>query len=257
MNLGLIAVNLKDKILMVNHSFSKMSGYAEEELVGGKAGAFFLSENHQTIITVQAEKRAQGESTSYELQIKNKEGELKYWLVSVAPNYNLSGEYIGSIGIHLDITKLKKLEIQKENILKELENSNNPLQEYAPIVSYDLKFPLRSIDALVSWIKKDNKGSFDDHSLQNFVLLDNTLATMERGISNILKYSSIGSYKYKNIEDVDLNTTLIEVKNIGLIPKSISIETLNKLPVVSGDKTRFQQLFQNFLSNAMKLCDKK
>jgi light-regulated signal transduction histidine kinase (bacteriophytochrome) len=112
--------------------------------------------------------------------VKNKNNESKYWLVSGAPSYNLLGDIVGSIGIHLDITALKNLELQKESILKELESSNNQLHEYAHIVSHDLKSPLRSIDALVSWIKADNKGKFDKITLENFQLLDTTLETMEK-----------------------------------------------------------------------------
>jgi PAS domain S-box-containing protein len=257
MNLGLVEVNEKDEILMVNQSFSKMSGYSEEELIGSNASSILLSEEDRNIIESQIKKRVKGDSTSYELKVKNKKGELKHWLLSGAPNYNLSGEYIGSIGIHLDITKLKELEFQKETILKELEKSNFQLQEYAHIVSHDLKSPLRSIDALLSWIKTDNEGRFNKNTLQNFDLLDTTLETMEMLISNVLIYSSAGSYKHKNIEEVDLNRTLIDVKKMLLIPNNISINVLNYLPIVTGDKTKFQQLFQNFVSNAIKFCDKE
>ena len=53
------------------------------------------------------DKRLEGESNSYEIDVKIKNGETKYWLVSGAPNYNEKGEVIGSIGIHLDITEAK------------------------------------------------------------------------------------------------------------------------------------------------------
>jgi len=36
MNLGLMEVNNQDEILMINHSFAKMSGYSEKELIGKK-----------------------------------------------------------------------------------------------------------------------------------------------------------------------------------------------------------------------------
>jgi|TARA_B110000971_G_C19852663_1_gene427885 PAS domain-containing protein len=36
MNLGLIEVNIKDEILMVNQRFEQMSGYSEAELLGKK-----------------------------------------------------------------------------------------------------------------------------------------------------------------------------------------------------------------------------
>jgi PAS domain S-box-containing protein len=257
MNLGLVEVNNDDEILLTNQSFIEMSGYSEEELLGEKANNIFFKEKGENIILQQNKKRLTGASNSYELKIRNKNNEFKYWLVSGAPSYNLSGDIVGSIGIHLDITALKNLELQKESILKELESSNNQLHEYAHIVSHDLKSPLRSIDALVSWIKADNKGKFDKITLENFHLIDTTLQTMEKLISNVLEYSSACSATKQNEESVDLNSTLSNLKNILLIPKNISIKVLNKLPIVKGDSTKFQQLFQNLLSNAIKFCDKE
>ena len=257
MNLGLVEVNNDDEILFTNQSFTDMSGYSEEELLGKKANTVFFKEKGENTILQQNKKRLTGASGSYELKIRNKNNESKYWLVSGAPSYNLLGDIVGSIGIHLDITALKNLELQKESILKELESSNNQLHEYAHIVSHDLKSPLRSIDALVSWIKADNKGKFDKITLENFDLIDTTLQTMEKLISNVLEYSSAGSDAKKNEEDVDLNKTLSNVKNILLVPTNITIKVLNKLPIIRGDKTKFQQLFQNLVSNAIKFCDKE
>jgi PAS domain S-box-containing protein len=257
MNLGLVEVNNDDEILLINQSFLDMSGYSEEELLGKKANRILFKEKGDNIILQQNKHRLTGDSNSYELKVKNKNNEFKHWLVSAAPSYNLLGDIVGSIGIHLDITALKNLELQKELILKELEISNNQLHEYAHIVSHDLKSPLRSIDALVSWIKADNVGKFDKITTQNFQLLDTTLETMEKLISNVLKYSSAGSKAKEKEKDIDLNSTVSNLKNMLLIPANISIKVLNKLPTVRGDKTKFQQLFQNLLSNAIKFCDKE
>ena len=256
MNLGLVEINIEDKISMVNQSFLEMSGYAKEELIGKVGGDIFTFNSGSNIIKDQKVKRLKGESTSYEFKTKNKKGDIKYWLVSAAPNYNLHGENIGSIALNLDITNFKKLELQKEQILKELEKSNEHLHEYAHIVSHDLKSPLRSIDALVSWIRADNEGKFDEMTLQNFGLVETTLETMEKLISDVLEYSSAGSSTQED-EDVDLNNTLCDLKKILFIPENISVNVLKNLPIIKGDKTKFQQLFQNFISNAIKFCDKE
>lgn len=256
MHLGLVEINTNDEISMVNQSFLEMSGYNEKDLLGKVAREVFQFYNGENVLKVQKEKRLKGEATSFEFKTKNKSGETKYWFVSAAPNYNLFGENIGAIALSLDITKIKTLQLQKEQILKELENSNNQLQEYAHIVSHDLKSPLRSINALVSWIKMDNEGKFDKESLQNFDLINTTLETMESLISDVLEYSSAIA-EIKNIEDIDLNNTINDLKTILFIPDHIKINVLKKLPIVKGDKPKFQQLFQNFISNAIKFCDKE
>ncbi|MCL7763580.1 PAS domain S-box protein [Polaribacter sp. Z014] len=256
MNLGLVEINKEEQISMVNQSFIEMSGYAKEELIGKVGRDIFTFNGDLDIINDQKVKRLNGESSSYELKTKNKKGEIKYWLVSAAPNYNLFGENVGSIALNLDITKFKRLQFQKEQILKELEKRNTELHEYAHIVSHDLKSPLRSIDALVTWIKLDNEGKFDEITLQNFDLLNTTLETMEKLISDVLEYSSAGTAVTED-EDVDLNITLSNLKKFLFIPENISVNVIHKLPIVRGDKTKFHQLFQNFISNAIKFCDKE
>ena len=255
MNLGLMEVSLNDEILLVNNSFAEMSGYTEKELIGKIANETFTFENSNETIAKENRNRRKGLANSYEVIVKQKDGELKNWLVSGAPNYNLNGEVIGSIGIHLDITDIKNLQKQKEKLLNDLESTNNELQEYAHIVSHDLKSPLRSINALVSWLKEDNKGKIDKISMQNFGLIENTLEKMENLISDILKYSSIGSASIQK-EEVDLNLVMSDMEQILHIPEHIKVEVLNPLPIITGDRTMLQQLFQNIVGNAVRYMDK-
>ncbi len=156
--------------------------------------------------------------------------------------------------IHL--RERQKAEDQNKILVKELEKSNDELQEYAHIVSHDLKSPLRSIEALTSWIKEDNKGKLDEVSLKNFDLIGMTLEKMEQLISDILKYSSIGS-THDDTEEVNLNTLIEGLKQVLFVPENISIDILISLPTIKGDKVKFQQIFQNLIGNAIKFNDKE
>ncbi|MEN8885181.1 MAG: PAS domain S-box protein [Winogradskyella sp.] len=255
MNLGLVEVDNDDKILMINQSFEEMSGYTEKEIIGKCGIEIFPVIGEKEIITREHVKRREGSSSSYEIKVNTKSGDIRHWLISGAPNYNINGEVVGSIGIHLDITDLKNLQLQKENLLSKLERSNDELQEYAHIVSHDLKSPLRSIDALISWIKEDNKGNLDDVTLQNFSHIGTTLEKMEQLISDVLEYSSVGADDAVK-EDVDIDILIKELINILYVPDHISITVDSKLPVLRGYKTKLQQLFQNLISNAVKFIDK-
>lgn len=156
----------------------------------------------------------------------------------------------------INIKKRKKVERKNIDLLKKVAKSNQELEEYAHIVSHDLKSPIRSIHALTSWIKSDNEGAFDEASLQNFEHIENTLEKMEQLITDVLEYSSIINGVKEN-NDVDLNLLIEEIKKVIYIPKNISIKVLQELPIIKGDKTKFQQLFQNLISNAIKFNDKE
>jgi PAS domain S-box-containing protein len=256
MNLGLLEVNTKKEIIMCNNSFCKMSGYSIKELSGKLLKDVFGFENQDIIFKPEINKIKTDSFNSNEIEIKNKHGEIKNWLMSSAPNYNLKGELIGSIGVYLDITQLKFLENQKTKILSSLEKSNEELKEYAHIVSHDLKSPLRSISALTAWIKMDNLEHFDKDSLQNFDDIDITLEKMESLISDVLKFSSLDS-KVDEEHEVDLDVLVKEVIHMLYIPNKITINVKNTLPKIKGDKVKFQQLFQNLIGNAIKFNDKE
>lgn len=155
----------------------------------------------------------------------------------------------------INLRERQKVEANNLNILTELSKSNTELQEYAHIVSHDLKSPLRSIHALTSWIKEDNEGKLDDLSLRNFDLIEVTLEKMEQLITGVLHYSSVG-VTTETLESVDLNLVIDDLKTILFVPSNISISTNNTLPTLKGERLKLQQLFQNLISNAIKFNDK-
>ena len=255
MNLGLLEVDNHDIIQLVNQSFCAMSGFTEDELLGNKA-ADVLRVKEREVIKSKEEKRINGESDSYEVQILDKSGEVKHWLISGAPRVDKNNKVIGSIGIHLDITKQKILELQKEQLLKELENSNQGLQEYAHIVSHDLKSPLRSISALSTWLHEDYKDVLDDTGNQHLQMMQEKVASMDKLISGILEYSTANSSNLDNTM-VDLNTVIDNIKETIYIPDHVQLSVPQKLPNIVADQTKMHQLFQNILSNAVVHIEKE
>ena len=249
MNLGLVEVDNEDVIQMVNQSFCKMSGYDSDELIGEIASDVvrFKSEN---IILEKNEKRLQGESDSYEVEITDKNKNRKHWLISGAPRYSDSGAVIGSIGIHLDITDQKELELQKEKLVSELENSNQGLQEYAHIVSHDLKSPLRSISALATWLYEDYKEVLDEGGKQNLELMQEKVASMDKLIHGILEYSTANS---SELDDslVDLNTVISDIGETIYIPEHVKLVVPKTLPTIVADRIKMHQVFQNIIGNAV------
>lgn len=255
-NLGLLENDIEDKIIFSNQTFSKMSGYSQEELLGKKATDLFLTKKSSKAYYNRLENRNPDTTDSYELEVKNKKGEKRYWLISTAPNYDVKGKKTGSVGIHLDITQIKELEKQKEQLLSNLEKQNEQLNEYAHIVSHDLKSPLRNISALLSWTKEDFRDKLGEESLTNLNLMQNKVEKMDHLIENILKYSSIES-DILNEEKINLNQLIETIVEMIYIPEHVSVKIKSDLPTIKADKTRIQQLFQNLIGNAVNYIDKE
>lgn len=249
MNLGMVEVDNQEIIQMVNNSFCQISGFTEEELIGHKASTVLRVVN-KGLVAQKNRDRQSGISDSYEIQVLDKKGRTRYWLISGTPIYNDRDKVLGSIGIHLDITGLKELEMQKEGLLKELAATNQGLEEYAHVVSHDLKSPLRSIHALSNWLQEDFGPKIGEEGMRNLSLMQEKVATMERLIDGVLKYSAIRAADVHN-EPVDLNGVLQEILEVIYIPDHVQVEVLGKMPELIGDRIRIHQLFQNLLANAV------
>ena len=152
----------------------------------------------------------------------------------------------------IEIIKINK---QREELLNSLEKQNQSLNEYAHIVSHDLKSPLRSIHSLITWIKEDNENRFDEKTANYFSLIQKKVEKMNHLIQGILTYTKIDKVNIIK-EDVDLNDLVNNIINMIFIPSHIEIVIKNKLPVTRNDAFRMQQLFQNLISNAINFNDK-
>ncbi len=145
---------------------------------------------------------------------------------------------------------------QREELLSELSHQNQELSDYAHMVSHDLKSPLRSIDALASWLHSDYKDTLDKAGVSHLNLIRENVEKMDVLIKGILEYSKIGKTKSENY-DVNLQFLVTSILSSIHIPKHIDVVVLSELPTLKGDKFRLQQLFQNLIENAIKYNDKE
>ncbi|NNM17583.1 MAG: PAS domain S-box protein [Croceitalea sp.] len=257
MNLGLVEIDANNNILLANNRYAEMIGISTQELVGKDVLQLMgLDDQNLEKIRDQFKKRRKNKSDSYEIEVTVATGERRIWLISGAPRYDETGKIEGSIGVHLDITQQKQLERQKQNLVNELEASNKGLQEYAHIVSHDLKSPLRSVSALATWLYDDYKDKLDENGRYNLQMMQEKVEGMDKLIDGILKYSTVNSDTLDNT-DVDVNEVIHNIKEIIFIPEHVSIQVMGTLPIIQADQTKIHQLFQNFLSNAVVNIDKE
>lgn len=151
--------------------------------------------------------------------------------------------------------QLIKVNKDQEKLLEELALQNQELNDYAHIVSHDLKSPLRSIEALVSWLKEEYSSNFTDEGREYCGLIVANVEKMDALISGILEYSSID--KDTRVErDINLDLLVQETVQLLHVPEHIKVK-IHHLPVVKGDQIKLQQVFQNLIDNAVSNMDKE
>ena len=260
MNLGLLEVDTDEFIRFANHSFCEMSGYDVDELIGRKASDLFTRGGSKTNIEDKNSLRQQGVSDAYELPVRNKRGELKWWLISGAPRYSEHGDYSGSIGIHLDITKQKKLEMELYEAREAAEDSARSKEIFLANMSHEIRTPMNAILGMSRQLQKSEL-----NTQQRFFL--NTINTAGENLlvilNDILDISKIEAGMLQ-LETIPFSTGSV-MKHIiqvmqhradekGLLLKYDADPAI--CPVLKGDPYRLNQVLLNLLSNAIKFTEK-
>lgn len=145
---------------------------------------------------------------------------------------------------------------QREELLKNLALQNEELNEYAHVVSHDLKAPLRNIDTLVNWVIEDNKEGMADGCLNSLNMVLTNVEKMDLLIKGILDYSTIDKLEAED-RQINFNLMIDEVIRTILVPENIKISIQDNLPHLYGNAWRFKQVFQNLIQNAIKYNDKE
>jgi len=260
MNLGLLEVDQEDRIQFCNQSFTDISGYTIENIRGKSASSLFTNDKGKQVITEKNDQRKKGNSDSFELEIINKIGDKRWWLISGAPNYNDSGEIIGSIGIHLDITKQKKLEQQLGAALIKAQIASEAKQNFIANMSHEIRTPLNAIIGMVRELGREKLNKTQHVYVENSEIAAKHLLSM---VNNILDISKIeaGEIIFENSE-FSLESLVEMVKNILEIQaqekglKCICQLSRHIKPVLIGDSSRIRQVLINLIGNAIKFTDR-
>ena len=137
----------------------------------------------------------------------------------------------------------------------QLQRSNRELEDFAYVVSHDLKAPLRGITSVSTWLKEDYADKFDEEGKHQLDLLRSRALRMDALISGILQYSRVGKVE-EDEKAEDLNLVVNEIIENLNPPARIHIGIEGVLPTVKCSRIKMHQVFQNLISNAMKFSDK-
>lgn len=259
LKLGLLEVDLNENITKVYPAFCNLTGYTEQEIMGKNAFKLFGVAEEKQNFNEQNELRINGKTGMYETQIRVKNNEIKWIIISGAPIYNNENEVVGSIGIHVDITERKKLE---QDLLLANEQANESIKSkelFIANTSHEIRTPMNVIIGMIDIIKEtalsENQFKYLNAistSANNLLLLINDVLDFSKIESGnlILEEGAINLYDLITNIEISFNQ---EIKEKGLILNcQIDPKTQSNL---LGDASKINQVLINLISNAIKFTD--
>jgi signal transduction histidine kinase len=136
----------------------------------------------------------------------------------------------------------------------ELKRKNQELDQFAHIVSHDMKTPLRGIGNVVGWIEEDHKHELTPKLSEYLDLIKGRVERGEQLIQGLLSYSRIGKEKLP-VEEVDVKQLLDQI--IENYPgQNLKIHISRDVPVLETQSVPLFHIFSNLVSNAIKYNDK-
>lgn len=182
----------------------------------------------------------------------------KHLLVNAIPIYDLEGKVIYGMVLVMDITNLKKAEVELLEKATKLEQSNEELERFAYVASHDLQSPLRTITSYLQILDTKLSTVLDDSSKELFTFAVDGAKRMQNLITDLLDYSRINSVSRPFVE-IDMNAiVLVATKNLETtITEKKAIIQSEKLPTIIAEPYKLAQLLQNLIDNAIKFVEDK
>jgi PAS domain S-box-containing protein len=197
---------------------------------------------------------------SMEYRLKRADGEYRWVIESGIPRYTGGGQFAGYIGSNIDITELKRAEVQRQR-LHQLEadlariNRVSMMGELAASLAHEIKQPiaaaLTDAKSCLRWLRRDTPDVAEGCEAALRMITDATRAT-----EVIDRVRSLYRRDTSDRELLDVNEIIREM--IILLhdkadPNSISIRTElgPGLPPVKADRVQLQQVLMNLILNGI------
>lgn len=157
--------------------------------------------------------------------------------------------------LNRELQERKRIEEQREALIRELEARNTELTQFTYTVSHDLKSPLVTIKGFLGFLEADAaSGNFDRMKL-DAERIAGAVEKMQKLLNDLLELSRIGRLvnPSEKIPFEEIVREAMELVTPDKLNKSqVAFELEQNLPSVYGDKQRLIEVLQNLMDNAIK-----
>jgi len=252
---GYILLDTQFNIVSFNQLANKISiDLLGKKLIDGANALYYFKEQIRERFKKYLLSVLLGESITYEMKDLPGSDSGRWYNLNYHPVWNNEKKVMGIIIAITEITARKISELQEKEITGELMQRNQDLEQFAYIISHNLRSPVANIigiaDALIDGTLDDgDKRIFMDGLAVSIKKLDNIIIDL----NDILQVKNV---MISNKEKVSFSKLVDDIKfNIGsqLDQNGVMINTdFSEIDEVSTMKSYMHSIFYNLISNSIK-----
>ena len=249
------AFDLNGKFLNWNKTFSRFSGYCDQELSQKKPIDFFSGEDIQHV-TESIERIYKEGSSTVDAHFVLCDGRQILCNFTGSTLTDGDGTIIGFSGTGRDITERKRVEDELKKATTEADSANRAKSEFLANMSHEIRTPMNGVIGMIELLKMTVLTEQQLNYVKSLEMSGDNLLAL---INDILDLSKIEAQKVSiEFDEFSLqhciNDCILMQKFVihekGL---ALNVDVAAEIPLVlAGDQLRIKQILLNLLGNAVK-----
>ena len=210
-----------------NDRFTEVTGYSDDEIDSMDVFDFFPEEYHEEIVDSTRRAIESDDVAEFEAEIETKGGDRIHFECRGTPVYDVDDDLVGICGVGRDVSERKAREQR--------------LQEFASVVSHDLRNPLNVVQGRVQL-------ALETGEVENLDAALDAAGRMEHLVDDVVRLARPGRDR-DAVESVPLADAATEAwAGVDGDGASITVEVTRS---VEADPGRLRELFENLFENAV------
>lgn len=251
---GMALVDLSGKWIKVNKALSEILGYTKKELLSFSYNEITHWDDFN-INTETFEDLVSGKKGTIDLEKRliHKDGSIVHTQISVSLVRSDKGKPIHYVYQIMDITKIKKAQIENNRLLEISTKQNNQLLNFAHIVSHNLRSHYSNLDMLVDIMKVDKPCATQN---EIFPMIEQAVNHLGETVDNLNKIVIIKNAVKDDISNVNLKKVVeksVSGIQASLLKSNIVVnQNIDEKIFVLAVPAYLDSILINLLTNAIK-----
>ncbi|MFZ4626242.1 MAG: PAS domain-containing protein, partial [Rhodoferax sp.] len=194
------------------------------------------------------------EPYSIEHRLLFADGRIKQVQEQCETSFDASGRPLRSIGTVQDITERKQTEQVLLQQTEALARSNAELEQFAFVVSHDLRQPLRMVNSYLQLLERALASQLDDNTREMMHYATDGAKRMDQMLMSLLEYSRVGR-KGEPLLPLASREAVDEALRFlapAIHEAQATVRLSGDWPQVIASPDEFTRLWQNLIGNAVK-----